>query len=162
VSTVPLTIAPGTVLDLKGGTLTNPLIENDGTIRTGSNNESTILGSITGTGGIELTNNTTLVINGSVGSGQTILFTVDPGGGANAKLVLNDPLNFHAKISDFSGNDQIDLGNFVVSSITYVDNAGTNTGGTLNFRNSMAMAVTEIDLIFVDGDKTTANFTFAS
>ena len=118
------------------------------------------MGSITGTGGIEITNNTTLIINGSVGSGQTVLFTVDPGGGANAKLVLNDPLNFHAKISDFSGNDQIDLGNFVVSSITYVDNAGTNTGGTLKIFgifNGNGI-VTEVDLIFVDGDKTTAKF----
>ena len=100
-------------------------------------------------------------------SGQTVFFSVDPGGGANAKLVLNDPLDFHAKISDFSGNDQIDLGNFVVSSITppvYVDNAGTNTGGTLKIFgifNGNGI-VTEIDLIFVDGDKTTANFTFAS
>ena len=73
-------------------------------------------------------------------------------------------MNFHAKISDFSGNDQIDLGNFVVSSITYVDNAGTNTGGTLKIFgifNGNGI-VTEVDLIFVDGDKTTPNFTFAS
>ena len=93
-------------------------------------------------------------------SGQTVFFSVDPGGGANAKLVLNDPLDFHAKISDFSGNDQIDLGNFVVSSITYVDNAGTNTGGTLKIFgifNGNGI-VTEVDLIFVDGDKTTAKF----
>ena len=158
-------IAPGTVLDLKGGTLPNPLIENNGTIRTGSNNRPLYwAASSRERGGIELTNNTTLIINGSVGSGQTVLFTVDPGGGANAKLVLNDPLNFHAKISDFSGNDQIDLGNFVVSSITYVDNAGTNTGGTLKIFgifNGNGI-VTEVDLIFVDGDKTTPNFTFAS
>ena len=51
VITVPLTIAPGEVLVLKGDTLTSPLIENNGTILVGSNNPSTILGSITGTGG---------------------------------------------------------------------------------------------------------------
>ena len=59
------------------------------------------------------------------------MFSVDPGGGANSKLVLNDPLKFQGKISTFQGNDQIDLGNFIVSGITYVDNAGNNTGGTL-------------------------------
>jgi hypothetical protein len=159
----PRVIAPGEVVVLKGGVLTGP-IENNGTIQTQSNNPSTILGSITGTGVIQIQNNTTLIINGSVGSGQTILFSVDPGGGANAKLVLNDPLNFHAKISDFLGNDQIDLGNFVVSSITYVDNAGTNTGGTLKIFgifNGNGI-VTEVDIIFIDGDKMTANFKFAS
>ena len=73
-------------------------------------------------------------------------------------------MNFHAKISDFSGNDQIDLGNFVVSSITYADNAGTNTGGTLKIFgifNGNGI-VTEVDLVFIDGEKTTANFSFAS
>ena len=47
---IALFIAPGQVLTLKGGTLSNPLIEDDGTIQTQSNNPSTILGSITGTG----------------------------------------------------------------------------------------------------------------
>ena len=161
-------IAPGTTLVLSGETVTDPLIQNNGTILVQSNNQSTVLGSIitgTGPGGnIEIKNNSTLQIDGSVDSGQTVFFSVDPGGGANAKLVLNDPLDFHAKISDFSGNDQLDLGNFVVSSITYVDNAGTNTGGTLKIFgifNGNGI-VTEVDLIFVDGDKTTANFTFAS
>src|SRR4029077_7626419 len=130
---------------------------NNGTILVQSNNQSTVLGSIiTGTGpgekAIEIKNNSTLQIDGSVDSGQTVFFSVDPGGGANSKLVLTDPLNFHAKISDFSGSDQIDLGNFVVSSITppvYVDNAGTNTGGTLKIFgifNGNGI-VTEIDLI---------------
>ena len=161
-------IAPGEVLILSGETLAYPLIQNDGTILVQSNNQSTVLGSIitgTGPGGsIEIKNNSTLQIDGSVDSGQTVFFSVDPGGGANAKLILTDPLNFYAKISDFSGNDQLDLVNFVVSSITYVDNAGSNTGGTLKIFgifNGNGI-VTEVDLIFVDGDKTTANFTFAS
>ena len=135
-------IAPGTVLDLKGGTLPNPLIENDGTIRTGSNNASTILGSVTGTGTIEITNNTTLIINGSVGSGQTVLF--DIGSGPAPLLVLQNPSGFQAKISGFQGSDQIDLGGMTiaqatawVASITFVGFTGTfkfasdGHGGTL-------------------------------
>src|SRR5262249_55455784 len=108
-------IAPNTVLVLQGTTLPYPLIENDGKIQVGSNNQSTILGTvITGTnqtGTIEIKNNSTLQIDGSVDSGQTFLFSVDPGGGANAKLVLNDPSDFQGKISSFAGSDQIDLRN---------------------------------------------------
>ena len=160
-------IAPGTTFVLSGETVTDPLIQNNGTILVQSNNQSTVFGRSSrerDRRNIEIKNNSTLQIDGSVDSGQTVFFSVDPGGGANAKLVLNDPLNFHAKISDFAGNDQLDLRNFVVSSITYVDNAGTNTGGTLKIFgifNGNGI-VTEVDLIFVDGDKTTANFTFAS
>ena len=75
-------IAPGEVLVLSGETLTDPLIQNDGTILVQSNNPSTIFGDITGTGVIEIKNNTTLKIEGSVGPGQTVFFSVDPGGGA--------------------------------------------------------------------------------
>ena len=92
------------------------------------------------------------------------MFSVDPGGGANSKLVLNDPLNFQGKISTFQGNDQIDLGNFIVSGITYVDNAENNTGGTLKIFgifNGNGIG-TEVDITFVDGEKTTANFKFTS
>src|SRR5262249_36095835 len=114
-------IASGQVIVLSGDTLPYPVIENDGKIQVGSNNQSTILGSvITGTnqtGTIEIKNNSTLQIDGSVDSGQTFLFSVDPGGGANAKLVLNDPSDFHGKISSFAGSDQIDLRNVIVSEL---------------------------------------------
>jgi hypothetical protein len=74
-------------------------------------------------------------------------------------------LDFHAKISDFQGSDQIDLQNFIVSGIpTYIDNTGTNTGGTLKIFgifNGNGI-ITEVDITFVDGDKTTANFNFTS
>jgi VCBS repeat-containing protein len=161
-------IAPGAVLVLQGETLTYPLIENDGTIQTGSNNPSTILGSIiTGTGQtgtIEIKNNTTLEIDGSVDSGQTVLFSVDPGGGANSLLKLKDPSEFRAKISDFDGNDQIDL--LGVGSILgkdWKDNPGTNTGGTLTLTavTSTGDMIT-IVLTFIDGDYTIDNFKFAS
>src|SRR5262245_49271987 len=165
-------IAPGTTLILSGTTLTDPLIQNNGTILVQSNNQSTVLGSIitgTGPGGIiEIKNNSTLQIDGSVDSGQTVLFSVDPGGGANSKLILTDPLDFHGKISDFAGSDQIDLRNFVVilndptKRPQYFDNDGTNTGGTLKIIGTVNGIEAEIDLVFIDGDKTTANFSFPS
>src|SRR5439155_7887470 len=76
-------IAPNEVVDLKllpNNTLTHPLIENDGTIVSGSNNPNFIIaGNITGTGLIFLSNNTTLTIEGAVGSGQTVQFQVGQG-----------------------------------------------------------------------------------
>ena len=167
VITVPLTIAPGEVLVLKGDTLTGP-IENNGTIQIGSNNTSTIFGSITGTGVIEIKNNATLEIDGSVGPELTVLFSVDPGGGANAKLILDDPSEFHGEnFGLYAPNDQIDLKNFIVSvRHIYVDNGvpGDNTGGTLKLFGYLngSTTVTEIDITFVDGDYTTANFKFTS
>ena len=114
-------------------------------------------------------NNATLELKGSVGSDLTILFSVDPGGGANAKLILDEPSEFHAKISDFTApNDQIDLKNFIVivPSTIYVDNGvpGDDTGGLLKlfgYLNGSSTA-TEIDITFVDGDYTTASFKFTS
>src|SRR5207253_512873 len=63
-------IAPGEVLELKSlpnNTLTSPLIENDGTISASTNNPNFIIaGNITGTGQIQIANNTTLTIEGAV------------------------------------------------------------------------------------------------
>src|SRR5262249_36301578 len=106
-------IAPGEVLDLKSlpnNTLTSPLIENDGTIVASTNNPNFIItGNITGTGLISISNNTTLTIEGAVGSGQTVQFAI--GQGVPPVLVLTDPTEFQATISGFQGKDQIDLTN---------------------------------------------------
>src|SRR5262249_50996634 len=139
----------------------------NGTILVQSNNQSTVLGSIiTGSGPgektIQIKNNSTLEIDGSVDSGQTVLFSVDPGGGANSKLILTDPLHFFAKISDFTGNDQIDLVNFKTVSFSYDDAAGINTGGTLKIVGTFNGIAAEVDLVFIDGEKTTTNFNLAS
>ncbi|MEJ2377248.1 MAG: hypothetical protein P8Y71_18190 [Pseudolabrys sp.] len=101
-----LYIAPGTTLTLQGDTITQDVV-NDGGILTSSNNVSTIDGNITGTGTIEIKNNTTLVLNGDVGSGQQIVFLT--GGGATKELVLGDPGDFYATpISGFThGNNAI-------------------------------------------------------
>src|SRR5262249_12490738 len=134
-------IASGQTLVLQGETLPYPLIENDGTIQTQSNNPSFILGSIitgTGTTGtIQIQNNTTLEIDGSVDSGQKVVFSVDPGGGANTLLKLKDPSEFHAKISDFAGRDQIDLLGFQQTGKLWAPNPGTNTGGTLTLTGTL-------------------------
>src|SRR5262249_2358698 len=96
-------IAPGRTLDLKlqpNHTLAHPLIENDGTIVSGSNVPNFIIaGAITGTGLIFLSNNTTLTIEGAVGSGQTVQFQI--GQGVPPVLVLTDPSEFHGTISGF-------------------------------------------------------------
>src|SRR5262249_55739614 len=102
-----LTIPFGTTLTLTGDTLTVPTIENDGRILVQSNPTSTIIGDITGTGLIEIKNNSTLDIDGSVGSGLTVQF--DIGQGVPPVLVLTDPSEFHATIKGFQGRDQIHL-----------------------------------------------------
>src|SRR5262249_52436224 len=126
-------------------------------------------------------NNATLVIDGSVGPGLTVVFSSDPGGGADATLVLRDPLDFHAKIQDFTPSspnqigDQIDLEHFIVilpgdtvpgttDQTHYEDNGvpGDSTGGTLKLFGYLNGVVTEIDLTFIDGNYTTASFKFTS
>jgi hypothetical protein len=118
----------------------------------------TISGSITGTGLIEIKNNSTLTLEGPVGSGQTVLFSVDPGGGANSKLVLSDPSHFDAQILDFDGSDQIEFPtiDFGLATRTWVDNGvvGDNTGGTLTISDGTTTAV----IHFADGDYTLDNF----
>jgi glycosyltransferase involved in cell wall biosynthesis len=79
-------------------------------------------GPLTGTGIIQLTQGSTLELNGSVSSGQTIQFASN-----EANLILNDPAEFLGTISSFSfgntidlagisfGSDSIVIGNGVVS-----------------------------------------------
>src|SRR5947208_1202897 len=94
---------------------------------------------------------------------QTVLISVDPGVDQHAKLLLNDTLEFQGKISSFAGSDQIDLRNFIVSGLIYVDNpTAINTGGTLKIFGTFNGTVTELDIIFVDGEKVTGNFNFTS
>src|SRR5262249_645447 len=152
-----LVIGPGQTLTLSGDTLTNPFIVDDGTILVQSNLTSTILGDVTGTGLIQIKNNSTLEMKGSVGSGLTLLFSVDPGGGANSKLILDDPFDFHAQLSGFQGNDQIDLKGLTfdqatawIASVTFVGFTGTfklssdGNGGTLISDPPASTTTTEV------------------
>jgi VCBS repeat-containing protein len=166
-------IAPGTVFVLKGGTLPYPLIENDGTIETGSNNTSNILGTVTGTGLLEITNNTTLRLEGPVGSGQTVQFGRDVGGGANAELVLDDPSHFQAPITNFLGNDEIVLSTMSYSGTTPTTLSASNptaTVGNETFALSISATFTTITVsegtqtasLTLLGDYTGHSFTFSS
>jgi hypothetical protein len=91
------------------GTIIANVITNNGTIQSKSNHTLTIeiSGSIQGTGLLEITNNTTLALDGPVGSGQTVQF--DIGNGPAPNLILNDPSHFQGQISGFQGTDTIDL-----------------------------------------------------
>src|SRR6516164_269530 len=132
----PLTIAPGTTLTLSGDTLTNSRVVDDGTILVQSNLTSTILGDVTGSGLIQIKNNSTLEMKGSVGSLLTVLFSVDPGGGANSLLILDDPFDFHAQLSGFQGNDQIHLLNFDFGSHSF-----SFSGGILTIKDLLGTTV---------------------
>jgi hypothetical protein len=121
-----LTIPAGSTTTLNGGTLQASFIDvegtvtgfgtiianvitNNGTIQSKSSHTLTIeiSGSIQGTGLLEITNNTSLALDGPVGSGQTVQF--DIGNGPAPILVLNDPSHFQGHITGFQGSDQIDL-----------------------------------------------------
>src|SRR5262245_23157506 len=93
------------------GTIIANIITNNGTIEAKSSHTLLIeiSGSITGTGTLDITNNTTLILDGPVGSGQTVLFQVSQG--AVGTLVLGDPSDFQGQISNFLKQDKIDLKN---------------------------------------------------
>jgi len=118
----------GTVIGF--GTIIANVITNNGTITAKSNHTLTIeiSGSIQGTGLLEITNNTTLTLDGPVGSGQTVQF--DIGNGPAPKLVLNDPSHFQGQITGFQGSDTIDLPTIHFDSGT----TATFTGGILTIK----------------------------
>jgi hypothetical protein len=116
------------------GTITASVIQNDGTMLAHSNSSPltiNISGNITGTGILEITNQTTLILNGPVGSGQTVVF--DIGGGTAGELDLSDPSNFYGQIEGFTGADRIDLTNinFVSGTTTWIYTATSANTGTL-------------------------------
>src|SRR5262249_38275501 len=91
----------------------------------------TVTGSITGTGKLEITNNTTLKLTGPVASTVTVQF--DIGNGPSPVLLLEDPSDFHAQITGFQSTDQIILEGITtiagaqawINSITFVGFTGT-------------------------------------
>jgi VCBS repeat-containing protein len=112
------------------GTIIANVITNNGTIQSKSNHTLTIeiSGSIQGTGLLEITNNTTLALDGPVGSGQTVQF--DIGNGPAPNLILNDPSHFQGQISGFQGTDTIDLPTIHFDSGT----TATFSGGILTIK----------------------------
>jgi hypothetical protein len=129
-------------------------------------------GNITGTGTLELTNNTTMEIGGSVASSLHVVFAI--GGGSTGELILDDPHDFHAPISGFGGSDIIDLKGMAYSSPTskVVDSGHpTATVGaeniTLTSMTSTQTVITVVEngvtaAITLQGDYTGHSFTFSS
>src|SRR5262249_14592533 len=97
------------------GTIIANVLENDGSITAQANHTLTIeiSGSITGTGTLGITNQTTMILDGPVGSGQTIQFQISSG--AIGTLVLNHPNEFSGTIQGFSNITRIDLPNIKFS-----------------------------------------------
>jgi len=126
-----LTIAAGDTFHLNGGTLTDHSITVGGTligfgtvtasngalaniidsglIEASSSHSLDLNANITGNGTLELTNNTSMEIAGSVASTLKTLFAV--GGGSTGELILDSPGGFQSPITGFGGNDIIDLHN---------------------------------------------------
>jgi len=123
-----------------------------------------ISGSITGKGTLEITKNTTLILDGAVGSGQTVLFDVSQG--AVGRLVLGDPSEFQGQISGFQKQDQIDLPTITfhlgTTKAAYADNGGVpndNSGGTLTIYETDAdgnLIAVLATITFKDGSRATA------
>src|SRR5262249_41023641 len=131
-----------------------PLVENNGTITSGSDNPNSVLGDITGTGLIEITNNSTLKLEGSVGSGQTVQFGRDQGGGANAELVLDDPSHFQATITDFLGNDEIVLSTMSYSGTLPITLSASQTVKVGNETITLSISATSTTIIVSEGTET--------
>src|SRR5262249_38397839 len=97
------------------GNVSGP-ITNSGLIEAQSSHTLAISGNISGTGSIEVLNHSTLEVDGSVASTQTLSFA--GGNGVTGTLVLDHSLtqSFSAVISGLGLNDYIDLKDFTFTS----------------------------------------------
>ena len=143
---------------LKGhGSIDASFLKNDGTLAADSNNPLIIYSAVMGTGTLLITNNTTLDLEGPVGSGQTIVFA--NGVGATGELILGDLSEFYGQLLNFHDTDSITLKDITYDHYLYVDDASSfDTGGTLYITDSSGH---EYTIIFADGEYTDANFTFS-
>lgn len=106
---------------------------NDGTI--GLDPTTLVInGPLTGTGIIQISQASTLELNGSVSSGQTIQFA-----STDAELILGDPSDFSGTITSLSYGDIIDISNLPFSSETISLNE--NTLSILGSDNSLLTAL---------------------
>ncbi len=135
-----------------GTNLTAGSVVNDGTLRVDSGVALTITGALTGSG-ILVQDPSTIELDGSVGIGQT----VDLVGSGNL-LVLGDPQEFDATISNFSSGDVIDLPSLSTGSIisqTFINNSLTlveTTGSvTLSFLDLAGLAGATFSLVPGEG-----------
>lgn len=135
-------------------------ISNDGLIKAFTAHTLDISGNITGSGSIELQNNTTLEIDGSVAATQTLSFT----GGASGTLVLDHSLTepFSAVISGLTDDDNIDLKDLTYTSghmawqTSYSTESGHTTLVVSNDSTSQSVTFT------LAGNYTTSEWIFAN
>jgi len=100
-------------------------IVNNGTIESTSLLE--IYGNISGTGQLDIANNATLELGGSVGSNQIVYFNV--GGGSAGELKLDSPLTFRGEIAGIVGTaDVLDFHSFAAATTTAVTGAHSFNG----------------------------------
>jgi hypothetical protein len=130
-----------------GGTLSSA-VQNDGTIDTADGTSLVITGALTGTGVI-IDDPSTIVLDGSVASGQTISLT-----GTGNTLELGDAAQFNGTITGFTTSDTLVIDNFTETSASYAD-------GTLVLDGNDGGTVTSLT-IALDSAFTTADFVFSS
>jgi hypothetical protein len=124
-------------------------VENDGTIFTPDGTSLVISGALTGTGVI-IDDPSTIVLNGSVASGQTISFD-----GAGGVIELGDAAAFNGTIANFGASDTLLIDHFTLSS-------GSFSAGALILNGTNAAATPETLTIAVSGSHASADFTFSS
>ena len=108
---------------------------------------------ITGTGTIALGENARLELNGSIGSGQTLV--MNDGASGRETLQLDQVGTFGATISGFSASDLIAVTNTPYTSATY-----TSTGANSGTLNLFSGATPEGSIAFT-GQYTLGSFAFA-
>jgi hypothetical protein len=158
-----------------GGALDSIFVGPNGLIEASSSHSIDLNGNISGTGTLELTNNTTMEIGGSVASTLSVFF--DIGNGSVGELILDDPKDFHAPITGFGGNDIIDLKTmtYLASTSTTLDinhSTATLTQGSNVETISLSIGATETQItvseggstatIKLEGNYTGHSFTFSS
>jgi hypothetical protein len=117
------TIGAGVTLSVNSATLTDTgiLVNNGGIVLDPS---TAILNNLIGTGSITIQAGSTLTVQGTIASGETIAFA-----GTNGLLQLAAPLGDAGTIVGFAATDSLDLSGVIAGSVTY---AATG-GGVLNF-----------------------------
>ncbi len=109
------------------GTLASPL-QNNGTIDTTDGTTLLITGALTGTGTL-IDDPSSIVLDGSVSSGQTISFS-----GTGGIIELGDPAQFNGTITGFTAGDTLLADSFTVSTSSFANGQlilnGTNAEAT--------------------------------
>ena len=113
-------------LTLFDATLTGGGIVNNGGIILDPS--TMVVASLTGTGSVTSASGSTLEVQGTVSSGETIVF-----GGAGAYLHIDTPSSFAGRILDFAGSETIDLKGVSPGSVSYTIGSGVlqEGGGTI-------------------------------